>query len=207
MVRRIVFLLAALTLLGGCNMVVTPTPMFGAGDKAEPDLRNGVWLADSDDCEVDTRKPTRRWPDCAEWMIYRDGEVFFPDSGKASDDDGSVTALLASGTPRVWQLTVTDAEGMQVNFFAGVEPVDLDSQGRIVRYRYWPALCGPSQAGPTDEAETASDLVAKAPFPGLAMEGGGCVPADEAALRNAVAASRALTEPLKGARWIRDAGR
>ncbi len=207
MARSIVFLLAALTLLGGCNMVVTPTPMFDAGDAAEPDLRNGLWLADSADCRVDTRKPLLRWPDCADWMIYRDGELSFPDGGKASDDDGRVTALLASGTPRVWQLTVTDADGVQVNFYAGIEPVELDGRGRIIHYRYWPALCGPSQPGSTDGEETVSDLVTKAPFPGLTMEGGGCLPADEAALRYAVAASRALTEPLKDARWIRDAGR
>lgn len=207
MVRRIVSLVAALTLLGGCNMVVTPTPMFDAGDAAPPDLRNGLWLTDSADCEVDTRKPPHRWPDCAEWLIYRDGDVSFPDSGKASEDDGRVTALLASGTPRVWQLTITDADGTQVNFYAGVEPVEFDGRGRIIGYRYWPALCGPSQERPTGREETPADPVARAPFPGLTMEGGGCLPADEAALRNAVAASRALTEPLKDARWIRDAGR
>mgnify|MGYP000993104926 CR=1 FL=1 len=207
MVRRIIFVLAALTLLGGCNMVVTPTPMFDAGDAAPPDLRNGLWLAESADCEVDTRKPLRRWPDCAEWMIYRDGELSFPDGGKTPADDSRVTALLASGTPRIWQLTITDPDGMQVNFYAGLEPVELDARGRIIRYRYWPALCGPSQATPTDREEALSDLVTKAPFPGLTMEGGGCLPADEAALRNAVAASRSFVDPLDEARWIREAAR
>ena len=207
MVRRIVFVLAALTLLGGCNMVVTPTPMFDAGDAAPPDLRNGLWLADSGDCKVDTRKPVRRWPDCADWMIYRDGELTFPEGGKASDTDGKVFALLTSGTPRVWQVTITDAEGKQISFYAGLEPVELDRRGRIIRYRSWPALCGPAQDKPTDREETLSDAVTKAPFPGLTMEGGGCLPADEAALRNAVAASRSFVDPLDEARWIREAGR
>lgn len=207
MVRQIVFLLAAMTLLGGCNMVVTPTPMFDAADTAPPDLRNGLWLADSGDCAVDTRKPLRRWPDCADWMIYRDGVLTLPEGEEASEAEGRVTALLASGTPRVWQITLTDGEGKQASFYAGLEPVELDRSGRIVRYRSWPALCGPPQAKPTDREETLSDLVTAAPFPGLTMEGGGCLPADEAALRNAVAASRALAEPLKDARWIRDAGR
>lgn len=205
--RRIVFVLAALTLLGGCNMVVTPTPMFDAGDAGSPDLRNGLWLADSGDCKVDTRKPLRRWPDCADWMIYRDGALTFPEGGKASDADGKVFALLTSGTPRVWQVTITDAEGKQISFYAGLEPVELDRRGRIIRYRSWPALCGPAPERPADREETLSDLVTTTPFPGLTMEGGGCLPADEAALRNAVAASRALAEPLKEARWIREAGR
>jgi hypothetical protein len=65
MVRRTIFALAATMLLGGCNMVVTPAPMFDSADAGPPDLRNGLWLADSADCTVDTRKPLRRWPDCA----------------------------------------------------------------------------------------------------------------------------------------------
>lgn len=207
MVSRIAALVAALTLLGGCNMVVTPTPMFDAEDAAAPDLRNGVWLADSGDCEIDTRKPVRRWPDCADWMIYRDGELTFPDGGKASAEDGRVTALLTSGTPRVWQVTITNPEGQQINFYAGLEPLAFDDRGRIIRYRSWPALCGPAPEKATDREETLSDAVTKAPFPGLTMEGGGCLPADEAALRGAVAASRPLADPLDEARWIREAGR
>ena len=207
MVRTTIFALAATMLLGGCNMVVTPAPMFDSADAGPPDLRNGLWLADNADCKVDTRKPLRRWPDCADWMIYRDGELTFPEGGKASKDDGRVAAMLATGTPRIWQITVTDPDSKQINFYFGLEPVTLDDRGRIIRYRSWPTLCGPAPQKPTDREETLSDLVTSAPFPGLTMEGGGCFPADEAALRNAVAASRVLAEPLKDARWIREAGR
>lgn len=244
--------------LAACNMVVTETPMFTAADQTGPMMREGVWLADDPDCKVDTAKRADAWPECAQWFVYRGGQMEFPNEKPDLPFSGPVPIIVAGGEPQVWQMTLgmpakDGDDGAQMNLYAGFEPLERDGQGRVVRYRSWPALCGPpppesgedggaegdgearltraafegqpknsrraSEDGfgadeafadtPPDEPSLDDlklpDLMTKEPFPGLTLMGkAGCKPDDEAALRNAVRASRAFEDEHEEVRWVKE---
>jgi hypothetical protein len=85
-------LLVCLLLLGlpACNRVITPTPLFTAADAAgAPRLRDGIWLmeeaVDPDDeaCVFNLRRSVKRWPDCADWALIREGGVVMSNRGGA----------------------------------------------------------------------------------------------------------------------------
>lgn len=212
---RWIVLFAALPLLGACNFVATTEPLFGPADAANaPVLRDGLWLTESADCRVDTRKPVQRWPECAEWGLVRGGErLDFSAAEKGAPAEWESTSfLLASGEPRIMQMaqasTGKDGKPVTSYLYAGVIPTAQDSDGRITAFRSWMVQCGPPPKG---EGKTKDDQT-DAPFPGLILnqadgsEGSipaGCTTSDPQALRNAAVASQGL-EPPYAVRWIRD---
>ncbi|ATQ42039.1 hypothetical protein [Caulobacter mirabilis] len=226
--------------LAACNMVVTETPMFTAADQTGATPREGIWLSADADCAVDVAKKADAWPECADWFVYRQGRMEFPNEKPDLPFSGPVPVVVAGGSPQVWQMTLelpakAGEPKSRMSLYAGFEPLERDGQGRVTRYRSWPALCGPppppeeekkaaAAAPPAPRSGKASDknvpgasgeasadelklpdLMTKAPFPGLTLMGkAGCKPDDEAALRNAVAASRAFAEEHEEIRWVRE---
>lgn len=111
----------------------------------------------------------------------------------------------------------------------GAESVEADGQPRLIRasfggqekntpraqkddfgadeaYADSPAVdaVGDEAGEPSDDLKL-PDLMTKEPFPGLTLMGKtGCKPDDEAALRNAVRASRAFTDEHEEVRWVKD---
>lgn len=197
-------------LLCGCNMVVTPTPIFGPEDVAGSPLREGLWLRDDPDCAVDTKGPATGWPECADWIVMRDGEMQMPGEAPDAPFSGPMTFLITGGEPRILQVTLRQAgrggePEAQINLYLGFEALAHDVGGRVTAYRSWPTLCGPPREREAGPDERLADLATEAPFPGLTLgKKGDCVPEDVAALRGAAVASKPY-EPFKSARWVRDA--
>lgn len=198
-------LLAVAALLASCNMIYTEKPVFGAADKGTPELREGVWLVDEPDCSVDTATPASSWPECADWVLIEDGRMKFPgEKGLTGDGADEMPFLITGGEPRVWQMIFRNpAKKLELTFYAGFEALETGADGKVIRYRSWPSLCGPPPAAGPDGG---GSLVTREPFPGLTMEkDGSCRPRDADALRAAVAASRAFPKEQDLGRWIRGA--
>ena len=63
---RILIALAAASLLGGCNMVMSETPWFSVADQTgAPQLREGVWVEPGANCAFIKDDPVDKWPTCA----------------------------------------------------------------------------------------------------------------------------------------------
>jgi hypothetical protein len=216
MIFRRALALAALALLGACNMVVTKDPVFSKADAAgAPGLRPGVWDGDPKaDCQIDESKPFSQWPACASGFVVLDDHTI----GGFSDQGGkhawaTTEYVLAAGEPRVLQLHLTpgaDEPLMPAMYlYAAYRPIRLDDQGRVVAGRAWFVICGPPRVQPAaGDAGGKQRLGTEHPFAGLTMDSDGdnCSPDTPAALRNAARESRALTTPkdLSGSHWVRD---
>jgi len=75
---RILLSLCLILLLGACNRVHSDQPLFFADMAPEaPRLRDGLWIIENGDepCRFDAARPVTRWPDCADWMPGRVGEI------------------------------------------------------------------------------------------------------------------------------------
>lgn len=214
--------------LGGCNIVISETPMFTAADAAgAPGFRPGLWTKVDPACSFDPAAKASTWPKCADPMVLEADRMVDP-----SKPDQVIPYVLASGKPRVMQIHVPspdkgkDAIGKAISaqmagyFFIGVEPVRTDEAGRITEAVTWLSLCGPPPPEPK-EPKGAADYATRRPFKGLTVdpETGNCAPADAAAVRRAAAETRGLKRPPPAAkeaksdsmafepqsiRWVRD---
>lgn len=210
MLRTGAFLAAAVT-LGGCNLVVSPTPVFTAADAAgAPPLRTGVWAGPEPDCKFDEAAPAADWPKCA------NGSIITPSEAKGIGAEAKPSAyVLAAGDPRILQAAADFSAGGdasvkqngQMYFFLAFEPLGSDAEGRIVKAQAWFIQCGPPPAphkGDSGKDIKPEDFVTKHPLPGLKVDGGMCTPADKAAVRGAARASRAWADQLLQTHWVRD---
>jgi hypothetical protein len=212
--RMIKAWLAALALMGsaaglaGCNLVVSPTPVFTAADaRGAPPLRPGVWAAMDPDCKFDDKAPAADWPQCAQGAVINATDGWSPD--KKAD---SAPYVLAAGDPRVLQTPSPVPTGSQTTktlyFFLAVNPLARDAQGRIVKVEVWFIQCGPPppKAKPDAPASDKPDdaNVTREPLPGMKIDGGLCTPTDKAAVRHAAKASRARAQQPAVLRWVRD---
>jgi hypothetical protein len=223
-------LIASLSLLGACNVVLTKEPLFTHADEAgAPPLKPGVWLLFKEaDCKFDETKPFVDWPDCAGGGLVRPEGIT---SRKSSHDPSlEVTPfVLAAGAPRVAQLPVEMSVSGEADAsasggasasaktsgggdarpyaYAGVRPTKLDEAGRIVAFAFWPVDCGPPPPKDKNGADTA--LGTLKPLPGMQMKPGEavCTTSSKDALRAAAKASEAWTEQIPEARWLRDGPR
>jgi hypothetical protein len=215
--RAIVIL--ALLSLGGCNMVVTQTPMFTKADAAgAPGFRPGVWRGKPDaGCAFDETAPLESWPGCANGAVVDDDAISMI---KMVNGERSVAArigyVLAGGKPRIVQLSVaglTPGFGLSLSgyLYGGVQPTKIDDRGRIVAYTTWFVACGPAPPKSAAGADASKiSFATRTPFPGLTMDSSGqnCTPASADALRNAAAASALLPEDAPSeTRWVRDGDR
>jgi len=199
---RLLAWMAALTLLTGCNAVVTKAPMFGPADEAgAPALRPGVWrIATEPDCKVDESRPLLDWPECGGGVVLKDRAAGFYDRKTDKPVWKVQPFVLAAGTPRIGQAQVDVSGDVKMDSnpyaYAGVKPTKFDEHGRVTAFAFWPVQCGPlSKAG---------DQITTHPVPGMNIEPGElvCTTSSVDALRKAAAASEAWE--VLTARWLRD---
>jgi hypothetical protein len=197
-------LTAAALMLAGCNLVVTPSPLFSIADQgAAPQPRLGVWRADKKaDCAVDPSRSVAEWPACAGGVILQAGGA-----ARYYDHDGkppgwkTQSLLFVPGTPMIGQAEVTvagDAFPLAKPFaYVGVRPTRTDDHGRIVAMAIWPVQCGPPAPGDTLG-------MTKSLLPGLHAKPAdlACSTTDPVALRAAAAASQAWAPGGLLGTWI-----
>lgn len=195
--------LCLMLLLGACNRVITDTPLFSAADSAgAPALRDGVWLiGESEGCRVDVRKPVNRWPDCASWMIVRDGALTGLDREKGKAPRWtSIPYVLAAGEPPVLQLAMLEEEVPGYWYF-GFEATRTEADGRVSAFTIWPVQCGPPPPPPSGEGEPS--YVTREPLPGMTIREQNCTTDQPGAVRAAAGASRAWEPDPDTARWVK----
>jgi len=217
-------LVAAALALGGCNLVVSATPVFSAADAAgAPPLRPGVWAAPQPNCDFKPADPLAAWPDCAGGAVITatafvtavdpsnvgpSGQAPAPGAAKPQKN---VPYILAAGDPRVLQidmeLPLDPAAKTRLFVFAALKPTTHDADGRITGAEIWFVQCGPppppKPTGSGGGTETGG--ITDHPLPGMTVDKGGtCTTNDKAALRNAAVASRAWADPVGALHWVRD---
>jgi len=204
--------LAVAFALGGCNLVVSEKPLFTQADAAgAPVLRPGAWVSPKGDCSFDETKPVADWPECANPVVIRPGEIFDP---RKAESQGPY--VLAAGDPRIVQAPIkpggdVEPKGEDKTLFAylGLKPRRFDGQGRIVEFESWFVQCGPPPPEPpksTKKLPSPSQFVTRRPLPGLKVDpkSGTCVAVSQGPVRNAARSSRAWAEHVDVARWVRD---
>jgi len=209
----------ALLALGGCNMVVTQTPMFTKADGAgAPGLRPGVWRGKPDaGCAFDEKSPLASWPACANGAVVDDDGISMVKTvNGARTVAAKIGYVLAAGEPRILQLSVgglTPSFGLSLSgyLYGGVQPTKTDDQGRIIAYTNWFVACGPPPPQPAaGSSPNRISFATLSPFAGLVMDKSGqnCTPISVAALRNAAVESAELPGDLPSeTRWVRDGDR
>jgi hypothetical protein len=213
---RAALAVAALTLLGACNLVMTKDPVFTKADAAgAPPLKPGVWRQDADaSCPpFDESQPLAAWPACANGFVVKQDSVgaFQTQAGKTSW--ASTAFILASGSPRVLQIHLDASIGGSslppLYVYGAVEPTKLDADGKIVALTSWLVMCGeppPADAKMPDGKSTRNGTLH--PLPGLKMDDSAndCTTTSPDAIRGAAKASRQWTKPsdLTRDHWVRD---
>lgn len=229
--QRLLLLLTAALMLGGCNMVYAENEIFTQADAAgAPQMRPGLWVQRKSDCNFDETKPVKDWPECADPSLVTATTV-----GDLDEPTKQSAYVLASGDPRVLQVAVKlDPDKPTIWIFAGLKPLKTDAQGRIIEARTWMVQCGPpppkkpdtpadadaadAAAAPVDGAAepTADSIqadvdrqmaesVTREPLPGLTVKNGMCTATEREPVRNAAAASLAWDEdPPSVIHWVRD---
>jgi hypothetical protein len=197
-------LLAAAVLLAGCNVVVTPTPLFSASDHPAGAVpRPGVWRTEQKpDCAFDVAGPLANWPECAGGVALRDdGTAGYYDRASGKPVWKTQPLLFVPGTPMIGQAQVMVAGATfpisKPYAYVGVRPIRTDSAGRIVAMSIWPVQCGPPAPGDTLS-------MTKSLLPGLTAKPGdlACTTTDPAAIRAAAKASEPWAPETMRARWV-----
>ena len=222
--------LAAAAMLGGCNIVVSPTPVFTLADSAgAPEFHPGLWATPRPGCTFDDSTPVARWPDCVDTFVVQGG--LLRDVGDKAKGKPGTPYVIAAGEPLVVQarmdtdvqaganvsssrgaaasasasVSVTQSEPPPYIFLA-VHPLAFDDRRRMVRIEAWPVLCGPPP--PTDPPGTPpqkQSSVTRHPFPGLTIQDQVCTPDGKAAVLGAAKASRAFSvDQIQTSHWVRD---
>ena len=210
-------LICAGLMLAGCNIVTSRTPLFFAKDaQGQAQLRPGVWMDEKPDCRFDTTLPVDKWPDCADTWVVRPGEVLAAhDAAKPAGSDGwtHYKIILAHGDPPVLQVAVGEEAGVALGYvYAGLKPLKLDDQGRVVEYKSWIAMCGPPP--PADATGAHSAIATQAPIEGMEMDAKheNCTASAPEPVRQSVRLSEAWNdkdasktdEGRNLAHWVRD---
>jgi hypothetical protein len=217
-------LLAAALMLGGCNLVVSQTPVFSTADAAgAPPFKPGFWASPDPGCDFKESAPADAWPKCANGSeIQRDALIATvdPSAVTTSTSDSKTAAgpkkvalpyVLAAGDPRVMQvdLHIPEAGLGQLGFFyfVAVKPTRFDDDGRIIAAQLWPIQCGPPPPPQTSQTSNSNDLskgaVTEHPLPGLKIANGECNPTGKDAVRNAATPSRAWADNVGELHWVR----
>ena len=194
MIGRALLLALVLPLLGACNMVVSETPMFADPDRASIAPRDGIWLAEQEDCRFDATKSDAEWPDCAMWVVVRNAHSeFLLSDGKGQSQRAEF--LMVDGTPLLVQVKFHDEEkkpGSTFFAFYGLlaPPAPAGTNKGFTVASIWQVKCG-------IQGQSASDIK---PFPGISAE---CRPTSKDAIRAAALASRSIAEQPTSWRWLR----
>ena len=197
-------LLGVAVLLAGCNVVVTPAPLFSASDRPAGAVpRPGVWRAEQKkDCTFDVAGPLADWPDCAGGLTLRDdGTAGYYDRASGKPVWKTQPLLFVPGTPMIGQVQVTIAGNVisisKPYAYVGVRPITTDAQGRIIVMSVWPVQCGPPAPGDTLS-------MTKSLLPGLSAKPGdlACTTTDPAAVRAAARASEPWAPDTVRGQWV-----
>jgi hypothetical protein len=195
--RILMFVLAA-ALLGGCNLVTSPTPLFTEADAAgPPGLRPGIWVFSEGVCPFNAEAPPDRWPPCVKAERIDEHGRLVP-----HEDDKAWSMLLAKGDPMILQ--AVDTGGGDAFFFAGVRPTRTERDGRVTALDVWFVDCGPEPPEDARNPDGSRRYVSLELGAGLTAEMDGCVAHDAAAVRTAARASEARQEKRRY-RWVREA--
>jgi hypothetical protein len=194
--RWLGMVLAALPLCA-CNTIVSSEPWF-VGAPGAPQLRDGVWRADSDKpCDLDEKQPVQTWPTCAFGVVVRASDLtLYERDDKGQVKPSTVSYVLAAGDPVILQLDDTTAKPPQFEY-AWLTPVRRDGQGRIIELRGGGVGCGGrSGAGANGQP---------APYPGVTTQNGACRAGSADVLRAAAKSSVGDSDPKEIAhvRWLR----
>lgn len=205
--RTVLFLLAALALIG-CNDVHSVLPLIHDADGAPP-FKSGLWVGVDKACPFDTALPVDQWPSCATPMMVGRGRIT---GAKKTSRRDLITYRLNGRLPTILQTRVVQDHGGRAprdRFaaklgpyqYAGLTVLVADARGRMTQVAYWSALCGPPPppAKPGENPRYITDQ----PLPGMTVVGDACTTRSLDAVRSAVIASRAWSEPSE-LRWVRD---
>ena len=215
-----VALLGAALLLGGCNLVMSETPVFTASDAAgAPPLRPGIWAAPQPDCDFKTSDPLDKWPKCAGGAaITTDAIIAAADPSLMTPDQAApaqpktmrVPYVLAAGDPRIMQihfvLPIDPAIKAAFYYFIALKPIAHDADGRITDAEAWLIQCGPPPPPSADSSGKPNQgAITDHPLPGMKVEKGECTPDGKAAVINAAVPSLAWAGDQVGKlHWVRD---
>lgn len=204
--HRLLASLLILILVSGCDVAMSEKPIFTGADTAgAPQFENGVWLLEDDsDCHVDPAQPASRWPECANWIVFRDGQLF----ERVREGDIAVkrienAVLIVSGDVGLAQIEYRSSGGLAVEppvyFFAAFENIDKPPTLPLRSIALWSVMCGtrPGEPGKAASDDHPGELVR---FPGFDEK---CQPGSQDALRAAALASRPSGEPRLRAIWMR----
>ncbi len=211
---RLVLVLAALTLLSACNMVITQQPVFSKLDSfGAPHLRAGVWdRPPSEACAFDEKASMKSWPSCAQGAVAEPFKMSGWNENAGQKTWTSIDYILGWGHPQVLQAHLTSATGDPMPMpafymYVAINPTKLDNTGQIIEYESWPIMCGPppppDAKGPNGNPMRGGTLQ---PLPGLTMDASGnnCSTNSKAAIRGAAGPSRAWNKDITVNHWVRD---
>ena len=214
--QRTIIVIAAALLLGGCNLVVSDTPVFQPGDAAgAPPLKPGLWAAPDPGCAFEAASPLSKWPDCANGTVIGPNAIVGTltatgvtlENGKPPPKTVRLPYVLVAGDPRVMQVDMRMPElgKLGVFYFVALHPTAFDTDGRITAAQAWPVQCGPPP--PANETPTEKDptkgFVTEHPLAGMKLENGDCHPAGRAVVLTAASASRAWIDRIGEMHWVR----
>jgi len=210
--RVILLLLVGASVLSGCNQLVSKEPWFQP-DPAASVLRDGVWRIEKADCVFDETAPVQRWPDCADWVVLKDGKpVALPPKREGANNSADGSLVWSPGDPLILQAEhlskSEDGKPERIFTYTGVQVDARDPAGRITKVTTWPVICGPLTEG--KYPETAGENVSSQPWPGLTVAEGSCTAESASAVRGAARLSYregAIKENLGRFKWVRDRAR
>ena len=207
---RIAAVLGAALGLAGCNMVTSTTPMFADKDiRGQAQPRAGVWMSEHQTCDFDAGAPIDTWPKCADGWIVAPGAVIGPrEQGAPRAAWVSNPTVFAAGDPPVMQIHIAGAtEPIPPYLYAGIRPLKLDAEGRIVEFKSWPALCGPPP--PPDPNSKEIGGLTKEPIEGMTLDQShqSCIATTPDLVRLSVRKSEAWSGDGDRSRWVRDGDR
>lgn len=198
---------ASTLVLAGCNQLISKEPWFQP-DPTAPVLRDGVWRSVKADCVFDDSTPVKRWPDCSDWFVLKDGKSVvqkgMDTEGKKAEPDSLTDGdlVVAPGDPMIWQIASRseseDGKPERHFDYYGVGIDARDHEGRITKLTAWPIFCGPLDK---------DERVTKRPWPGLTVVDDNCTAASAETVRQAARHARKMIaerNDLPGLRWVRD---
>lgn len=193
--------------LAACNLVVSDEPML-VRDTEAPIMKPGIWVdaAGDEPCDYDTATSPESWPKCADPAIVLENGDFML-FGERDRSWRRIEIVLAEGDPTVVQVKFPEEFPGRTNeapgyIFMALRPTAFDDDGTFTEMQAWIVLCGPPNDAQSTDIE---DAVTKAPFDGLTISEGNCIPDSVEAIRNAAEQSIALSDKVGRARWVRAA--
>ena len=161
-----------------------------------------LWRVDDRGCQVNDQENPRDWPDCAQWMIVRDGEML---TLEPQDEDHHnklvwkrAPYVLAGGPVQALQVRKEDAFTLY-----GVRAVETAADGRATRISRWTIACGPEEATGARNDDGSREKAIR-PLPGVRMTGRhACRPEGAEGLLAAARADEETAERLVTVRWVR----